>query len=560
VSRIATHVKSARIGRLADVVAERRTTNRIYVLRILAALTLLAPTPRRVRGVADAVLGGSSAAMYPRQHYGTDGSDQVAFLVHASAAMARAGRVPRIIDICLWYIALQGVLSYAVSGWAKIVGPSWRSGEALAGIMRTVSYGDAFGWRAVSSFPRLARVAGSGVVAMECLFPLVFAWRGRLAPAFSVAAMTFHLITARLMGLGRFVTAFGAFHPAILYVTAPAARSGSEQRDDTLPRVTATIVGLSLAVALAAKSRRQAVVKRGRGDEEMFASSTGNVLAFRRGGLGDEDAPVAVFEAGLASTAEHWARIEEALGRQYPVVVYSRAGYGRSVYAHEGPFALDVSVRDLLDLVEHVAAGRRVVLVGHSLGGWIAALAAERRPELFDGVVLLDASHPGELERSSRQAKSREFLTDSLVLMPASLELGLGALLAPPGWIATLPESVRELAMAQYRDPQVWRTALREWRAAADEFDAFTGELPRLAASVLVLTAALTAHNDPIQEQLHGELAAMSANSRHEVIDRADHLRVLTDIEAADRVVEHIGRFVELLTDDHEVSHGDVAR
>ncbi len=67
----------------------------------------------------------------------------------------------------------------------------------------------------------------------------------------------------------------------------------------------------------------------------------------------------------------------------------------RERFGHEA--ALPVSsnwphLRDeLLAFIEHEAPGERVVLVGHSLGGFLSLLAAARKPGLAQGIVLLDS-------------------------------------------------------------------------------------------------------------------------------------------------------------------------
>ena len=47
-----------------------------------------------------------------------------------------------------------------------------------------------------------------------------------------------------------------------------------------------------------------------------------------------------------------------------------------------------------------------MVGVGHSLGGYLTALAAVRRPELFRAVILLDAPILGSLHRQRRARSS----------------------------------------------------------------------------------------------------------------------------------------------------------
>jgi pimeloyl-ACP methyl ester carboxylesterase len=558
ISGRALHVRSPRLARVLDVVADRRTTTALHILRVPVALSLMAPTRRGARLAADATLAGTSAALYPRHHYGTDGSDQVSFLVQAVAAFARtAQRNPRVVDAALWYAALQAVLSYAVSGWAKLAGPSWRSGDALTGVTRTLTYGDPVAWKLFHRYPRAARLLGTSVVAMECTFPIVFAGRGRLAPVMLAAASAFHAGNARIMGLGRFVWAFLSMHPAVLYTSGPRERTDArgrvvERRDDTMPKVAAAATAGALSAALLAQANRRSTVLEGRGDERRLTARSGNVLAYRRLGPRRTDAPTIVLESGLIATAEHWEWIARGLAERFETVTYNRAGYGPSDFRARGPYSLDVAVGDLADLVRHVGGARPVLVVGHSLGGWLALRAAGEAPEHVAGVGLLDSSHPGEMQRSTRQAQGQEVLSSSLSLMPTSLSLGFGALLERPDWVDSLPEDVQRLALAQYRDPRLWAAGRREWRATVAEFGAFDGQLPPIGVPLLVMTAGLTATNDPVQQELHRELADAAPSAEMRMLEGADHDQVLTHPKAARRVVEHIAAFAAGLQDSTE--------
>ena len=567
ISGRALHVRSPRLARVLDLVADRRTTTALHALRVPVALSLMAPTGRGARLAADATLAGTSAALYPRHHYGTDGSDQVSFLVQSVAAFARAAqRNPRVVDAALWYASLQAVLSYAVSGWAKLAGPSWRSGDALTGVTRTLTYGDPVAWKLFHRHPRAARLLGTSVVAMECTFPIVFAGRGRLAPPMLAAASAFHAGNARIMGLGRFVWAFLSMHPpcstragrASGPTRAGASSSAATTRCPRSPRPPGRCADHGAA------RPGQPPLDRPRGPRRRAAPHRplGNVLrlpaaraaAHRRAHDRARERPDRDRRAG-----REW--IASGLAERFPTVTYNRAGYaGPSSFRARGPYSLDVAVADLADLVRHVGGARPVVVVGHSLGGWLALRRPPRRPSTSPASACSTRAIRPSMQRSTRQAQGQEVLSSSLSLMPISLSLGLGALLERPDWLDSLPEEVRRLALAQYRDPRLWAAGRREWRATVSEFGAFDGRLPTIGVPLLVMTAGLTATNDPIQQELHRELAAAAAPSAEmAMLEGADHDQVLTHPKAAGRVVEHIAAFAAGLPDHTEEVTRDVA-
>ena len=544
VTRAKHHALSPRFGKVLDVVADRRVTRALHVARVLAAVSLWAPLPRGAKAVANGVLSASQVALYARHLYGSDGADQVSFLVQALATAARAGqRKPAVVDACLWFIALQSVLSYTVSGWAKLPSETWRSGRALPGITRTRTYGDERVWKVMKSHPRLTRLAAHAVLALECGFPLVFVAGGRLAPLFLGSAGAFHLVNARVMGLGRFFWSFASTYPAVLYASGRDPR-----RDDTLPKVCLALVGGAVAATQVARVRRAAKVAAGRGDESTLTASSGNVLSYRRFGVVGADRPVLVFESGMVATTEHWEWITRHLGADFEVITYNRAGYGPSAYVGGRDYDLDTAVADLTDLVTATTGGRRCVLVGHSLGGYLAMRAAR---DLVDGgtpveaLVLIDASHPGELVRSPAQARGAEGLTRALDLMPLSLRVGLGVLLKRPSWVDRMPAEVRDLVLAHYRDHRIWTAATREWRATREHFEGFDGVLPEPGAPLLVISAGATVAVDPVHGELHDELAATAAGSRRAVVPDFDHDQVLTDPVGAGRIADLITTFLE---------------
>lgn len=215
-----------RFVKFLDKVSEERAESIIHGVRVAAGLSLFLPGKfRRHRVVANAFLAGSALALHPKHFYGSDGSDQLAFLVQSTSALSRIGDDRRRKEAGLQFLAAQSGLAYLTSGAVKLVSRTWRSGEALPAILRTRTYGDRELFVFLRSHPRLSRAAAHGVLAAETAFPLVFVLP--LRPALlGVAGMgIFHLLNARYMGLARFVWAFIATYPAVIYVLLNRNRS-----------------------------------------------------------------------------------------------------------------------------------------------------------------------------------------------------------------------------------------------------------------------------------------------------------------------------------------------
>lgn len=105
---------------------------------------------------------------------------------------------------------------------------------------------------------------------------------------------------------------------------------------------------------------------------------------------GDPDGPTVVLVHGSMDRSTSFAKAARRLPDLH-VVRYDRRGYGRSVALP--PVAdVDAHAGEALAL----AGGRPAVLVGHSIGGVIALVAAHRRPDLVRAVGAFEAPMPWE--------------------------------------------------------------------------------------------------------------------------------------------------------------------
>jgi pimeloyl-ACP methyl ester carboxylesterase len=121
--------------------------------------------------------------------------------------------------------------------------------------------------------------------------------------------------------------------------------------------------------------------------------------------------PPIVLIHGLGGTHRYWLDTVRRLSARWRVLAVDVPGFGGSDPAST-PFELVAAGERLLAVCDEVGAARPV-LVGHSLGGPIAALVAERHPECVAGVVLV-----GSTGLSPQRAWRRHFL---LPVMHAAL-------------------------------------------------------------------------------------------------------------------------------------------
>jgi hypothetical protein len=160
----------------------------------------------------------ASIVMYWRAPVGLDGSDQMLLITFVAVAIHELfpGDV-HVARASLWFIAIQGCLSYSVAGIAKAISPVWRSGEAVRRILGTRTYGTSRSASFVSGRNGVCLVLSWVIIVFECSFPLALALGKPGVAIFAALGIFFHISNAVIMGLNTFVWAFVATYPAILF-------------------------------------------------------------------------------------------------------------------------------------------------------------------------------------------------------------------------------------------------------------------------------------------------------------------------------------------------------
>jgi pimeloyl-ACP methyl ester carboxylesterase len=262
----------------------------------------------------------------------------------------------------------------------------------------------------------------------------------------------------------------------------------------------------------------------------------GHSLHLRCSGSGS---PTVVLEpgAGLMSSVLGW--ITPAVARETRVCVYDRAGHGWSEPADSPQDGAQIAT-DLHILLERGNVPGPYVLAGHSFGGLYVQSFAAQYPDDVAGLVLVDATarkSEATPATSPDDESSYDIMGRVSALLSSTAELGVGRLLSQGSYDSLPPQSADE-AEATGSTASNLQSTIDEYleantsagqAAALDDF----GDKP-----LVVLTAGIGSDADLIAA--HDDLAALSTNSAHRVVDGATHNDLVLDESAAAAVTSAI--------------------
>lgn len=238
-----------------------------------------------------------------------------------------------------------------------------------------------------------------------------------------------------------------------------------------------------------------------------------------------QGSPTVVLDAALGNMSAHWALVQQEVARTTRVCAYDRAGLG---WSEPGPGPRDAEhvVAELHTLLANAGIAGPYVLVGHSLGGLYTQLFAARHADQVAGVVLVESSHPEQFTRlpggQQNYQQTRRLFAAAPLLAWAGMVRLFNLSPPPPG----LPPEQR----AQI---EAWAGSTRHISTTAEEFAATPATTAQVGAAgnlgdrpLAVVTAGEQGSD---WFALQNELAALSTNSSHQVVDGATHTSVVDD-------------------------------
>jgi pimeloyl-ACP methyl ester carboxylesterase len=208
---------------------------------------------------------------------------------------------------------------------------------------------------------------------------------------------------------------------------------------------------------------------------------------------GAEGEPGVLLLHSLAAHGHWWDGVAALLRERYHVIALDLRGHGASEWAPSGPgghgYGFDDYVGDIATVVD-LLGWQRPIVMGHSLGGYLAALLAATRPDRVGAVVVADIMTGFSDELAAHAARQAErpgprFASPS--------EAGTRFRLTPPETAAPA-EVLHHLGVAAVveRDPGVWEHAFDRRVFLHPPPDPWPF-LPRIGCPLLVVRGASSA-------------------------------------------------------------------
>jgi pimeloyl-ACP methyl ester carboxylesterase len=225
--------------------------------------------------------------------------------------------------------------------------------------------------------------------------------------------------------------------------------------------------------------------------------------------------------------------ITPPVARDTRVCVYDRAGRGWSDPADSPQDATQIA-KDLHTLLHRGNVPGPFVMGGHSFGGLYVLTFAARYPDEVAGMVLIDSTAPTAAASSAATA-SGEGGSDATMgrvsaLVSFSARLGLARLYAQLDY-GSLPAHARGEVRASAATASSVRSTIDEYIQATSSMDQ-AASLDDFTNKPLIVLTAGRGH-DAAWSAAQNDMATLSTNSVHRVIDGATHTSLIMEEEDA---------------------------
>lgn len=243
----------------------------------------------------------------------------------------------------------------------------------------------------------------------------------------------------------------------------------------------------------------------------------GVTLHYREWGVAT--APMVVLLHGSSAHAGWWDDFATAFADRFRVIALDLRGHGDSAHVTPPAYRIADYAADLQSLAtQH--AWPAFHLVGHSLGGMVAAAVAAQAPTLLGSLVVVDTGLRMNESGARYMRRLRQFVPDEL----GDHESAMRRFVLLPKQTCAAPEHIARIAAASIRQMESGGWSLKFDRATMEQFEPvdLLPPLRQLGCPILFVRGELSAVLTP--ERLRAIQAALPHASVAEVPGAHHHL------------------------------------
>jgi pimeloyl-ACP methyl ester carboxylesterase len=240
-----------------------------------------------------------------------------------------------------------------------------------------------------------------------------------------------------------------------------------------------------------------------------------------------------VLISGLGYPLWQWHKMVPALAEHFQVITFDNRGVGQTDKP-AGPYTAQMLAADTAGLLDRLGL-EKAVIMGHSMGGYIAQAMALDFPEKVSKLILCSTNFGGP-RHVPVSPEAFAILTDTTLDPLTRFRMGLKVSTAP-GWVDTNPDILKEWVewrAANPMDPAAYQAQVAVGLSLISEEAAFENKLPNISAPTLILFGAQDKVVPPENAEL---LAKQIRGSQIAIIPDAGHFFPIEVPEAAAQIV-----------------------
>lgn len=239
-----------------------------------------------------------------------------------------------------------------------------------------------------------------------------------------------------------------------------------------------------------------------------------------------------IFIHGFPFNSLMWAPQIKSISSKYRAITFDVRGHGQSDYG-DGQYLIEFFVDDLLGLLDHLQI-EKAVLVGLSMGGYIALRTIERNPERVSALVLCDTKSSAD-SNEAKIRRARQIQIVKSVGVGRFAEDFLKSIFAEDTFIRlpSIVDMIRNIILKT--SPLSVASTLIALAARTDTTEALTG--------VKVPTLIMVGENDTITTPDDSlEMKKRIMDSKFHIVPNAAHMSNLENTAAFNK---HLFDFLE---------------